>query len=236
MKLNININNHKTSIKDVYFLGGNRVRYKGIINNFTQLVVSDPHYERDVWCRYEKSIDKPETWNVEMLIKNVDEMQEYKGQKFRVQGLDFTILIKRKNIDCDLLDIGEIAHTQGITLTKTEIGIDTAQVCMGANEKAKEINVYAKKINKEKNSDKILSNYNPKFAIETMSDGTLGTVHEGIEDNEIKFIMINGFFDECAHIDSIEELKNYIVEQLNIENLEIQKENLIEDKDLDMNM
>lgn len=210
------------------------MKYKGIIKNFNQLVVSDPHYEKNVWCRYERIIEKPETWNVEIIIKDVDEMQEYKGQEFRVTGIDFSILIKRENVYCNLSEIGEFSYKKGTKLTNTEIGIDTAQVCMGVNEKAKRINEYAKKINKEKDLGTVFSDYNPSFAIQTGSDGKLGTVKEGIKNGEISFIVITGFFDECAYVNSIEELKNYIERQLNIENLEIQKESITQDKELDI--
>ncbi|MBQ2917085.1 MAG: hypothetical protein IJE59_02785 [Clostridia bacterium] len=210
------------------------MKCKGIIKNFSQLVVSDPHYEKDVWCRYEKNIEKPETWNVEIIIKDVDEMQEYKGQEYRVIGMDFTILIKRENVYCNLSDIGEFSYKKGTKLTETKIGIDTAQVCMGVNEKATEINEYAKKINKEKDLGTVFSDYNPSFAIETMSDGILGTVKEGTKNGETSFIVITGFFDECASVNSVEELKNYIEKQLNIENLEIQKESIVQDKELDI--
>lgn len=212
------------------------MKYKGIIKNFEHFVVSDPHYLKDVWCRYDKKFDTPQDWNVELIIKDVDEMQEYKGTEFNVIGLDFSILIKRENIKCDLLDIGTIQYKKSTKLVDTEIGIDTAQVCMGVNEKADEINKFAIEINEEGALDKLFAEYNPPFAIQTMSDGTLGTVREGITNNSTDFILLTGFFDECAEVNSIEELRDYIVEQLNIESLEIQKESLKEEIDLDQNI
>jgi len=207
------------------------LKYKGIIKDFNQIVVSDPHYLQDVWCRYDKTFNDKSNWNLEMIIKEVDEMQEYKGHKFEVQGLDFCIVIKRENIKCDLLDIGKYVYKKGTQIKETEIGIDTAQVCMGVNEKAKEINDYATKMKKYESFENVFSNYNPPFAIQTMSDGMLGHVQEGIRNGETDFICIIGFFDECADVNSIEELKDYFVEQLNIENLEIEKE-IIKDNDI----
>ena len=45
------------------------MRYEGNINNFNKIVVSDPHYLQDVWCRYEKNLEKSENWKVIFLIK-----------------------------------------------------------------------------------------------------------------------------------------------------------------------
>jgi len=200
------------------------LKYKGIIKDFEKIVVSDPHYLQDVWCRYDKTFNQKEDWKVEFIIKEVDEMQEYKGHEFKVEGLDFCIIIRKENITCDLLDIGRYVYKKGTEIKKTEIGIDTAQVCMGVNEKAKEINDYATKMNKDDTFENLFTNYNPPFAIQTMSDGMLGSVQEGIDNGDTSFICITGFFDECADVKTIDELKDYIVEQLNIENLELKKE------------
>lgn len=170
------------------------MRYHGVINNLTKIVVSDPHYLQDVWCRYEKDLEKSENWKVIMLIKEVDEMQEYQGTEFNVKGLDFSILIKKENCISNLLDIGKYTHSKGTILKDTEIGIDTAQVCMGVNEKATEINNFAKRINDNKNIESLLSEYNPSFAIQTMSDGMLGTVTEGIRKRRNRIYFNKWFF------------------------------------------
>lgn len=202
------------------------MKYKGTIKNLNHIVVSDPHYLQDVWCRYDKTFNKKEDWKVEFIIKDVDEMQEYKGQDFKVEGLDFCIIIKKENATCDLLGIGKYMYKKGTEIKETEIGIDTAQVCMGVNEKAKEINDYAVKMQKDDTFENLFTNYNPPFSIQTMSDGMLGSVQEGIVNGDTNFICITGFFDECADVKTIDELKDYIVEQLNIENLELEKEHL----------
>ncbi len=200
------------------------MKCKGIIKNLSKLVVSDPHYLQDVWCRYEKDFSDKKDWIVEFLIREVDEMQEYKGEKFRVQGLDFSILIKNVDSLSKLVDISKYSYKVGTEFKKAEIGIDTAQVCMGTNKKAEEINAFAKQINKEDSFENLFSQYNPSFAIQTMSDGKLGDVIEGTINGKTDFILIDGFFDECADVTTVDELKEYIVEQLNIENLEIQKD------------
>lgn len=201
------------------------MRYEGKIKNFNKIVVSDPHYLQDVWCRYEKNFDKSEDWKVIFLIKEVDEIEEYEGTKFNIKGLDFSILIKREKSISNLLDIGKYTHSKGMKMNNTEIGIDTAQVCMGVNEKATEINEFAKRINDNKNIDSLFSEYNPPFAIQTLSDGKLGTVTEGTtKKGETDFILITGFFDECAYVNTVDELKDYLVQQLKIENLELCKD------------
>ena len=161
------------------------MRYKGDIKNLDKIVVSDPHYMPDVWCRYDRNFEKMDNWKVIFLIKEVDEIQEYEGTEFNVKGLDFSILIKRENSISNLLDIGKYVHAKGVTMNDTEIGINTAQVCIGVNEKAIEINNFAKRINNNMNIDSLFSEYNPPFAIQTMSDGILGTVTEGTK---------NGFY------------------------------------------
>ncbi len=200
------------------------MKFKGIIKDFSQIVVSDPHYLQDVWCRFDRTFEKKEDWKVEFIIKEVDEITEYKGHELNIEGLDFSILIKREKSICKLIDIAKFQYKKGTEITDTEIGIDTAQVSMGVNEKAKEINEFSKKINKENAFEDIFASYNPSFAIQTMSDGLLGTVREGKIKGETDFIIIDGFFDECADVKTIEELKDYIVEQLEIEDLEIEKE------------
>lgn len=170
------------------------MRYKGIINNLRKIVVSDPHYLQDVWCRYEKDLENPEKWKVIMLIREVDEMQKYQGTEFNIKGLDFSILIKREKSISNLLDIGKYTHSSGTILKNTEIGIDTAQVCMGVNEKAVEINNFAKRINNNKNIESLFSEYNPSFAIQTRSDGMLGSVTEGTKKRRNRIYTNKWFF------------------------------------------
>lgn len=202
------------------------MRYKGDIKNLNKIVISDPHYLQDVWCRYEKDFEKKNNWKVIFLIKEVDEMQEYNGTEFNIKGLDFSILIKKENSISNLLDIGKYVHAKGIKMNDTKIGIDTAQVCMGVNEKALEIDKFAERINKNKNIDSLFSEYNPPFAIQTMSDGMLGSVTEGTKNGETDFILISGFFNECADVNTVDELKDYFMQQLNIENLELCKDTI----------
>ncbi|MCI8548095.1 MAG: hypothetical protein HFJ38_04310 [Bacilli bacterium] len=212
------------------------MKFEGKIKNFNKIVVSDPHYLQNVWCRYEKNFDKSEDWKVIFLIKEVDEMEEEDGLEFNIKGLDFSILIKREKSTSNLLDIGKYTHFEGMKMNNTEIGIDTAQVCMGINEKATEINEFAKRINNNKNVSSTL--YNPPFAIQTACDGKLGTVTEGTtKKDETDFILITGFFDEFADVNTVDELKDYIVQQLKIEDLELCKDAFeVKHNDIDYNI
>ena len=80
--------------------------------------------------------------------------------------------------------------------------------------------------NENKNIDSLFSEYNPPFAIQTMSDGMLGSVTEGTKNGETDFILISGFFDECADVNTVDELKDYLVQQLNIADLELCKDDI----------
>ena len=41
-------------------------KYKGTIDKLEKLVVSDPIYEKDVWCRYENNFSIPNECNFEL--------------------------------------------------------------------------------------------------------------------------------------------------------------------------
>lgn len=213
------------------------MRGKGNIRNFERLVISDPHYDPKVWCRYDKKLDKIEDWEAHFIIRDYEDEVEMRGQKLKLSGIEYSVLMKRPNAECELLDVGSVGYKRGAKLKKYEIGVDTAQVAFGVNEKAEEINNYAKEINNSSIGE-LLSDYNPKFAIQTNSDGKYGTVQEGIVGNKTQFIILNGYFDSYADVQSVEELKDYFKKQFNIENMEVEQElkeiEEIEEDDMEM--
>ncbi len=201
---------------------------KGKIKNLEKIVISDPHYEPNVWCRYDKKLDKIEDWLTYFIIRNYEENVKYKGQDIKLSGIEYSILFKRPNVKCELLDVGKIHYQRYTELKKYEIGVDTAQVAFGINDKAEEINQYAKAINNSDIGD-LLDYYNPEFAIETHSDGKFGNVQEGIKDGETQFILLSGFFDDYADIQEVEELKDYFKTQFKIEEIELELEEKLEE-------
>lgn len=204
------------------------MKFKGVIKDLDKLVVTDPHYKSDVWCRYEKHFANKDNWNVEVLIKEVDEMMKYEGKDLHIQGIDFAIMLKSNKLEnadkYSIKDIQDYKYIKRMDFKDFEVGIDTAQVCLGANSQAKEILEYSEKINSKEGLD-VLDDYNPYFAIQTGSDGKLGTVKEGIINNEVQCIIIEGFFDDCAG-QTIDSLKEYLEQQLEVEDLQEEKEKL----------
>lgn len=198
---------------------------KGKIKKLEKIIISDPHYQSDVWCRYDKKLNKIEDWKVEFIIRNYEDNIKIESEDVKFTGIEYSILFKRPNVKCDLLDFEKICYEKGTELKKYEIGVDTAQIAFGVNDKADEISEFVKDIQSLDIGER-LDNYNPDFAISTASDGKFGKVQEGIKDNETQFIFFTGFFDEYANVETIEELKDYIETQFKIEDIELEIERL----------
>ena len=101
-------------------------------------------------------------------------------------------------------------------MDKTEIGMDSACVAIGINEKAKEI-------------VDIRNEWQPECALKTLTDGLFGMVTEGKLNNELKFICLSSFLDEDTEY-SIEDVIDYLQYQLNISELEKVNSEEIEDE------
>lgn len=61
------------------------MKYKGKIEKLNKLIVSDPSYGKDVWCRYQRSFKNKEDWNVNIFIEEQDYMKDYDGEDFHIQ-------------------------------------------------------------------------------------------------------------------------------------------------------
>ena len=109
----------------------------------------------------------------------------------------------------------------GIKLEETEIGMDTACVALGINEKADEI-------------IELRDEWQPECSLNTLTDGIFGTVKEGTaKGNHPVFIWISGYLDEDTGY-SIEEIIDYLQYQFNITELEkdITKPMILKQQDL----
>ena len=106
----------------------------------------------------------------------------------------------------ELRENGAIRYLSGIELKETEIGMDTACVAIGINEKADEI-------------IELRDDWQPECSLNTLTDGLFGTVKEGKLQDHTVFIWLSGYLDEDTGY-SIEEIIDYLQYQLNITELE----------------
>lgn len=190
----------------------NELRYRGKIDNLNHIIISDPSYDDTVTCRYERKNIKEEKWSVDIEINEIFEPIE----DFTIKGVEFFLfLTKGKNFG-ELIDKGTINYLKDVRVDKTEIGMDSACVAIGINEKAKEI-------------VDIRNEWQPECALKTLTDGLFGMVTEGKLNNELKFICLSDFLDEDTEY-SIEDVIDYLQYQLNISELEKVNSEEIEDE------
>lgn len=184
------------------------MRYFGKIDRINQIIISDPSYEDSVTCRYEKNNLELKNWNVNLDIKEYSE----KIEGIECRGLDFTIILKKSFIKCELSKDNDLIIPTAFKTKQFEIGIDTACIAMGINECARDI--------KESKDD-----WQPCCALNTLSDGYFGSVIEGRDrDNkELNFICITGYLDEDTGY-SIDDIVDYIKENFEIKDLKKEKE------------
>ena len=176
------------------------MEFKGKIKDLNHIVISDPTYNEDVWCRYEKNNLKEKDWLVNLDIYPV----ETKIDKFYVKSIDFTLLIQKNEKDCSLDDNGKLKYLKNIKLEKYTIGIDSACVALGINENAKEI------INSQEE-------WQPPCAIKTGADGDFGTVFEGTKNGKLCFLLVTGSIEE--EFINENELFDYLTNQFKIKEL-----------------
>lgn len=201
------------------------MRGKGNIKRLEKIVMSDPHYQSDVTCRYQKEFDKIEDWKVQFLIRDYEDKVKIKNENVKITGIEYSLLFKRPNSKSELLDFEKIRYEKDIELKEYDIGVDSAQIAFGANDNAEEIIEYSQNIDKL-DVEELLSNYNPDFAISTGSDGLFGNIQEGVRNGETQLILFSGFLDEFAGIERIKDLMSYFEKQFKIEDIELETEKL----------
>ncbi len=112
-----------------------KLRYKGKIRELNHIIISDPSYDESVTCRYENNNLKEKDWYVDIDIKpTVDEIED-----LTIKGTEFFLFLSKDRRLSELRENGAIRYLSGIELKETEIGMDTACVAIGINEKADEI-------------------------------------------------------------------------------------------------
>lgn len=167
-------------------------KYKGTIDKLEKLVVSDPIYEKDVWCRYENNFSIPNECNFELTTTR----DQYNDLFFSIK------IFPKENTefnDVILVDDNSLVHyLKSLDTKRYDIGIDTAHISFGINDMDK------------------------GFSVGTTSDGMFGSVVEYSYKNKFLGITIEGYFDSIVFekdinlINTIERqfLVNDLVEEL----------------------
>lgn len=183
------------------------MRYNGKIKELNHIVISDPSYNKDVWCRYERNNLNAKDWIIDIDIQKVNIPM---NEEINLKGADIFILLHNPKTDCELKNEGSFSYLSENKISETDIGVDTACVALGINEYAKEIN-------------KSINIWQPDCALKTLSDGFFGSVKEGKKGENINFIWISGYIDADTGY-SFEDIINYLEKQLNISELEYNHE------------
>lgn len=178
------------------------MRYRGRIEKLNKIIISDPSYGEDVGCRYERSNLNEKEWKIEIAINDFEHKYE---DGITVKGIDFYILMSKDRERCILNDDGSFRYLSKNKINETEIGVDTACISIGINE-------FADKI---KDS---IEEWQPEFALSTLTDGLFGKVKEGITNDNINFIWFNGFLDEDTGYTK-ENILEYLTEQMQIKEI-----------------
>ena len=175
--------------------------YKGIIKELKKLVVSDPNYKKDVWCRYE---------NNNLHLKNCNvllEVERYKGNEdgYVFEGIDIRVIIFDSKINCELIE-GAFTSSEEVTLKEYTIGMDSACVAIGANDIAELICSQ-------------VDEWQPCTCLRTLTDGLFGTVYEGKTPRDrTDCIYFDGFLDADTGY-SVDDIVKYLEHNLLIKDL-----------------
>lgn len=195
------------------------MKCKGRIKELEHIVISDPSYDESVTCRYERNNLEKENWLIDM---NINQTITPITKEYNAKGIEFTMLLYKSPQLCKLREDGAFYYLQGIKIEETDIGMDTACVAFGVNERADEL-TYCK------------DDWQPDCSLQTLTDGIFGTVKEGKINDDIAFIWVSGYLDEDTGY-SIEDVINYLEYQLNITELTKDKENIEQEIENDKDM
>ena len=184
------------------------MKYFGKINKINQIIVSDPSYDEDVSCRYEKTKLNLTDWDVTIDIKE----SSITEQGITVNGIDFIILLNKPSVNCNFTKDGDFSYPSDNKIKEFDIGMDTACVSLG-------INKYTDYIRGDRDT------WQSDSALKTLTDGLFGYVYEGTNKatNEMSFIYISGYLDEDTGY-SIEDIIDYISDSFEIKELTKEKD------------
>ena len=114
------------------------------------------------------------------------------------------MLLKQNEKDCTISENAFLSYLDNVNIKDYQIGMDTACIAMGVNDKAKQI----------LNSRSV---WQPSCSIKTGSDGIFGEVSEGKIDDELSFILITGYFED--EFITQNQLFDYLQEQFEMTDL-----------------
>ncbi|MGN0524160.1 MAG: hypothetical protein ACI4IG_07790 [Eubacterium sp.] len=176
--------------------------YTGKIKSIDQIIVSDPSYEKGIWCRYENDNVNAKDWIVDIFIQECNENVE--GHNIR--GIDLQMMLRDPSITARIND-DSITYPKEFNINEFTIGMDTASVSIGTDKKAEEIR-------NERGS------WNCNTALNTLTDGEFGCVFEGVSEKsgQVGFIYISGYLDDDTGY-SFDDVLKYLTENLQIEGL-----------------
>lgn len=183
--------------------------YKGQIEQIDRVVVSDPSYAADVWCRYEgQNFASGGPWKVQLAINDVSENVD----GFDIKGVDFSMLLYTGNEKLCVLkpDGTGFSHPSFVKMKEFEIGMDTACVALGINGVADEIKASR-------------GEWKPGCSLNTMTDGLFGNVYEGSCYGKTHLLYVSGYLDEDTGY-SLKDIVDYLVSNFEIKKLELVKE------------
>ena len=176
--------------------------FKGICKDIDRIVVSDPSYGEGVWCRYERNDINGHNWKVQGFVNEVHD--DYEG--IPINYVEFVVALSIPDVHYGFMNLhpdGSFAHAADVKVKDYTIGMDTACVGFGVNKVADEI-----KASRDE--------WQPGCCLRTLTDGEFGSVREGVYDDEVKFIVLNGFLDEDTGY-SVKDVFDYLVSSLEIE-------------------
>lgn len=183
------------------------MRYNGKIKELNHIIISDPSYNKDVGCRYERNNLNAKDWIINIDIQKINTPI---NEKINLEGTDIFILLHNPKTHCELKNEGSFSYLSENIISETDIGMDSACVALGINEYAKEIN-------------KSINIWQPDCSLKTLSDGLFGSVKEGKVGENINFIWISGYLDSDTGY-SFEDIIDYLERQLNITELKYNHE------------
>lgn len=152
-------------------------------------------YGKDVKYRYENEQINVSNWLCELNLTEND-----------ILGID--LLLKKENEKCTIED-GSINYLSDININKHKIGMDSACIALGINDKADEI---------IKSQDE----WQPKCALKTGMDGFFGEVIEGRRENELVFLLIYGYVNKDLFY-NMSDVLDYLKTQFELKDLKLEK-------------
>lgn len=184
--------------------------YKGRIDNLQKLVVSDPSYGEDVWCRYESTNFPPgKKWAAQLQVNEYNR----KLDGFTLSGVEFSLMLCTAALEKNCRfsdDMGFICPMALDVGEPTEIGMDTACVALG-------INARADLIKAEQGS------WQPDCALKTLTDGFFGDVFEGKYEGLVWLVVVSGALDDDTGY-TVQDVVDYLRDAFEIKDLELVQE------------